>query len=117
MHLRGVSNTMLEKFDSLVKVSLVELVQFGASPEPRIELCKHLLAVSVASDPGKIDTSEAQYRLIGVSEGELLFKVSDLIVHKPEPVLLDIPTNLLDDVSQLEAAPPKKGFFRKLLGR
>lgn len=116
MHLKGVSNTMIEKFDSLVKVSLVELVQFGASAEPRAELCRHLLAISVAADPGKIDTSEAQYRLIGVSEGELLFKVSDLIVHKSEPVVLDIPTNLIDDVSQLEAAP-KKGFFRKLLGR
>lgn len=108
---------MEEKFDSLVKVSLVELVQFGASPEPRVELCKHLLAISVASDPGSIDTSEAQYRLIGVSEGELLFKITDLIVRRSVALPVDIPTNLLDDVSQLEAAPPKKGFFRKLLGR
>lgn len=107
---------MEERFDSLVKVSLVELVQFGAAQEPRVELCKHLLAVSVATDPGAIDTSEAKYRLIGVSEGELLFKITDLIVEKSPPVALDLPTNLIDDVSQLEAAP-KKGFFRKLLGR
>lgn len=103
------SNMKEEQFDAMVDLSLVELVQFGSTPNPEESLAKHLLAVSVAADPGSVDTSESFYRVVGTSEGKVIFKVYNLKVRTPEPVTL--PTNILDNTKS------KKSLLSRLFGK